>query len=272
LISSEKAKPEPRGSGADPIYDSEELLGIASHDLRIPFDPHEVIARIFDGSRFDEFKPAYGAQLVTGWAELCGWPVAILANNGVIFNEDAEKAAHFIQLADRVDTPLLFLQNTTGYIVGEDYERRGIVKAGAKMINAVANSEVPHISLMAGVSYGAGNYGMSGRAYEPRFVFGYPNHKVSVMGPKQLSGVMSIVARQSAESHGVDFDEDADAQRTQALMEEMERTEQAYFSTARVRDDGLIDPRDTRTVLGIALSAIHSGPVQGTDRFGVFRM
>ncbi len=157
-------------------------------------------------------------------------------------------------------------------MVGKEYEQRGIIKDGAKMINAVANSEVPHISLMAGVSYGAGNYGMSGRAYEPRFVFGYPNHKVSVMGAEQLAGVMSIVARQSAESRGEEFDAEEDAKRTSALVEQMEYAEQAYYSTARVRDDGLIDPRDTRTVLGIALSAIHSAPVEGTDRFGVFRM
>ena len=157
-------------------------------------------------------------------------------------------------------------------MVGKEYEQRGIIKDGAKMINAVANSEVPHISLMAGVSYGAGNYGMSGRAYEPRFVLGYPNHKVAVMGAKQLTGVMSIVGRQSAESQGIEFDEAADQKRNADLMSMMEESEQSYFSTDRVRDDGLIDPRDTRTVLRIALSAIHSGPVEGTDRFGVFRM
>jgi acetyl-CoA carboxylase carboxyltransferase component len=244
-----------------------------------PFDPREVIVRLADGSGpgnerpFDEFKPLYGSSLVTGWARIHGRPVGILANaQGVLFSEEAQKAAQFIQLANQIDVPLLFLHNTTGYMVGKEYEQAGIIKDGAKMINAVANSEVPHISLMAGVSYGAGNYGMSGRAYEPRFVFGYPNHKVSVMGARQLAGVMSIVARQSAESRGVPFDEEADAARTAALTAEMEESEQAYFSTARVRDDGLIDPRETRTVLGIALSAIHSGPVQGTDRFGVFRM
>ncbi|MCZ6519735.1 MAG: acyl-CoA carboxylase subunit beta, partial [Actinobacteria bacterium] len=197
----------------------------------------------------------------------------VIANQqGVIFSEEAQKTTEFIQLCNRYDTPIIFIHNTTGYMVGKDYEQRGIIKDGAKMINAVANSEVPHISLMAGVSYGAGNYGMSGRAYDPRFVFGYPDHKVAVMGAKQLAGVMSIVARQSAESREEDFDEEADMRRTADLVEMMEHTEQAFFSTARVRDDGLIDPRDTRTVLGIALSAVHSAPVEGTDRFGVFRM
>jgi acetyl-CoA carboxylase carboxyltransferase component len=157
-------------------------------------------------------------------------------------------------------------------MVGKDYEQRGIIKDGAKMVNAVANSEVPHITLMAGVSYGAGNYGMSGRSYDPRFVFGYPTHKVAVMGPKQLAGVMSIIARQGAEARGEKFDEKADEAKRTAIEAQIEEEEQAYFSTARVRDDGLIDPRDTRHVLGIALSAAHSGPVEGTDRFGVFRM
>jgi acetyl-CoA carboxylase carboxyltransferase component len=204
---------------------------------------------------------------------LHGYPIGVIANQqGVIFSDEAKKTTEFIQLCNRYDTPILFIHNTTGYMVGKEYEQQGIIKDGAKMINAVANSEVPHISLMAGVSYGAGNYGMSGRAYEPRFVFGYPNHKVAVMGAKQLAGVMSIVARQSAESRGESFDEDGDEARNAELTRMMETSEQAYFSTARVRDDGLIDPRDTRTVLGIALSAIHSAPVVGTDRFGVFRM
>ena len=164
------------------------------------------------------------------------------------------------------------MQNITGFMVGKHAEHGGIAKHGAKMVHAVANAAVPKLTLLFGGSFGAGNYGMSGRAFEPRFVFGYPNHKVAVMGAKQLAGVMSIVARQSAESQGREFDAEADAARNAELTEMMEATEQAYFSTARVRDDGLIDPRDTRTVLGIALSAIHSGPVKGTDRFGVFRM
>ncbi|MGB8361029.1 MAG: carboxyl transferase domain-containing protein [Acidimicrobiia bacterium] len=257
----------------DPIHDPDEILGVIPNDLRVPFDMREILARILDGSRFEEYKAVYGTSILNGWGSIHGYPIGVIANQqGVIFSDEAKKSTEFIQLCNRYDTPILFIHNTTGYMVGKEYEQRGIIKDGAKMINAVANSEVPHISLMAGVSYGAGNYGMSGRAYEPRFVFGYPNHKVAVMGPTQLAGVMSIVARQSAESHGVEFDEEADASRNAELTEMMEETEQAYYSTARVRDDGLIDPRDTRTVLGIALSAIHSAPVEGTDRFGVFRM
>ena len=257
----------------EPIYDPDEILGVIPADLRVPFDMREIVARTLDGSRFEEYKAVYGTSILNGWGSLHGYPIGVVANQqGVIFGDEAKKTTEFIQLCNRYDTPILFIHNTTGYMVGKDYEQSGIIKDGAKMINVVANSEVPHISLMAGVSYGAGNYGMSGRAYEPRFVFGYPNHKVAVMGAKQLAGVMSIVARQSAESQGVDFDEEADNERNAELTTMMEESERAYFSTARVRDDGLIDPRDTRTVLGIALSAIHSGPVEGTDRFGVFRM
>jgi len=267
-----KRGPEPRGEGLDPLHDPEELLGIASHDLKVPFDAREVIARVVDGSRFDEFKPAYGTQLVTGWAELHGWPIAILANNGVIFNEDAEKAAHFIQLADQVDTPLLFMQNTTGYIVGERYEQRGIVKAGAKMINAVANAGVPKLTLMMGGSYGAGNYGMCGRSFEPRFIFSWPNHRTAVMGPKQLAGVMEIVMRAGAERRGIEVDEEALGAGTQAVEEQIERESDAFVASGELWDDGMIDPRDTRTVLGIALSAAMSAEVEGSRRFGVFRM
>ncbi len=267
-----KRGPEPRGDGAEPVHDPEELLGIASHDLRIPFDAREVIARIVDGSRFDEFKPAYGPQLVCGWAELHGWPVAILANNGVIFNEDAEKAAHFIQLADRVDTPLLFLQNTTGYIVGEDYERRGIVKAGAKMVNAVANAGVPKLTLMMGGSYGAGNYGMCGRSFEPRFIFSWPNHKTAVMGPKQLGGVLEIVGRAAAARRGIEIDEGQLREAREGVERQIEEESDAFVASGELWDDGMIDPRDTRTVLGMALSAALSEECRGSGRFGIFRM
>jgi acetyl-CoA carboxylase carboxyltransferase component len=263
----------PTQTAEDPIYAVDEILGVIPTDLRVPFDMREILARTLDGSRFEEYKAVYGTSILNGWGSLHGYPIGVIANQqGVIFSDEAKKTTEFIQLCNRYDTPILFIHNTTGYMVGKEYEQQGIIKDGAKMINAVANSEVPHISLMAGVSYGAGNYGMSGRAYEPRFVFGYPNHKVAVMGAKQLAGVMSIVARQSAESRGESFDEDGDEARNAELTRMMETSEQAYFSTARVRDDGLIDPRDTRTVLGIALSAIHSAPVVGTDRFGVFRM
>jgi acetyl-CoA carboxylase carboxyltransferase component len=256
-----------------PVHDVDEILGVIPDDLRVPFDMREILGRVLDGSRFEEYKATYGTSILNGWGSVHGFPVGVIANQqGVIFSEEAQKTTEFIQLCNRYDTPIVFIHNTTGYMVGKEYEQRGIIKDGAKMINAVANSEVPHISLMAGVSYGAGNYGMSGRAYDPRFVFGYPGHKVAVMGAKQLAGVMSIVAKQGAESRGEEFDAEADAARNAELTAMMEATELAYYSTSRVRDDGLIDPRDTRTVLGIALSAIHSAPVVGTDRFGVFRM
>jgi acetyl-CoA carboxylase carboxyltransferase component len=262
----DRATPEP------PAVDPSDLYGLIPDDHRTQIDAREVIARIVDGSRFDEFKPAYGTQLVTGWAELHGWPIAILANNGVIFNEDAEKAAHFIQLADQVDTPLLFMQNTTGYIVGEDYEQRGIVKAGAKMINAVANAGVPKLTLMMGGSYGAGNYGMCGRSFEPRFIFSWPNHKTAVMGPKQLAGVMEIVMRAGAERRGIEVDEEALAAGTKAVEDQIEAESDAFVASGELWDDGMIDPRDTRTVLGIALSATMGEVCEGSRRFGVFRM
>jgi acetyl-CoA carboxylase carboxyltransferase component len=256
----------------EPRYDPDELLGIASIDIRQPFDVKEVIARVVDGSRFHEFKPTYGTTLVTGYAHLHGYPVGILANNGVIFSESAEKGSQFIQLCNQTDTPILFFQNITGFMVGRRYEEGGIIKDGAKLINAVSNSTVPHITVMVGASYGAGNYGMSGRAYEPRFVFTWPNHRIAVMGPEQLAGVLSIVRRQAAERTGQAFDEEADEKLRAMVQQQIEKESFAFFATGRVWDDGVIDPRDTRTVLGIALSAVHSDVVQGTARYGVFRM
>jgi acetyl-CoA carboxylase carboxyltransferase component len=268
-----KLGPPPRGAGRPPRYDAEQLLGIPSADPKVPFDPRDVIARIVDDSDFDEFKPLYGTSLVTGWAELHGYPVGILANHrGVLFNEESEKAAQFIQLANQVDTPLLFLQNTTGYMVGREFEQRGIIKDGAKMINAVSNSSVPHITLNMAASYGAGNYGMCGRAYGPRFLFAWPNAKSAVMGPAQLAGVMSIVARESAASMGKPFDEEADTLMRQMVEEQIERESLAMFMSGKVYDDGIIDPRDTRTVLGLCLGVVHNTPVQGTRGYGVFRM
>ena len=256
-----------------PLYDSEDLLGIISADLKVPFDMREVLARVLDGSRFDEYKYAYGTSLVTGWGSTHGFPVGVIANQrGVLFSEEAKKATEFIQLCNRYDTPIVFIHNTTGYMVGKEYEQGGMIKDGAKMVNAVANSEVPHIALMAGSSYGAGNYGMSGRSYDPRFVFGWPGHKVAVMGGEQLAGVMTIIGRAAAAASGRDLDETAEEQRRQAIEDQIEREALGYYSTGRVRDDGIIDPRDTRTVLGIALSAVHSAPVEGTGEYGVFRM
>ncbi len=256
-----------------PLFDEEQLIGIVPPDLRIPFDPREVIARVADGSDFDEFKPDYGASLVTGWANVHGYPVGILANaQGVLFSAESQKAAQFIQLANQVDTPLIFLHNTTGYMVGSQYEQAGIIKHGALMINAVSNSAVPHISVLLGASYGAGHYGMCGRAYEPRFLFAWPSAKSAVMGPAQLAGVLSIVSRAAAEAAGRPFDEDADAAMKAVVEAQIEAESLPMFLSGRIYDDGIIDPRDTRTVLGLALSVIHGAPVRGTAGYGVFRM
>ena len=269
-----KAGPGPRTPPVDaepPRLDPDELLGIAPADVRQPVDAHEIIWRIVDGSRFDEFKPAYGTQLLCGWAEICGFPVGILANNGILFSEEAQKGAHFIQLCNRRDIPLVFLQNITGFMVGTRYERGGIIKHGSMLINAVSNSTVPHVTVMVGASYGAGNYGMSGRAYDPRFVFSWPNHRIAVMGPKQLAGVLSIVQRAAAERTGTPYDEEADAAMRALVEGQIEAESTALFATGRLWDDGIIDPRDTRTVLALSLSAAHSAPVEGADGFGVFR-
>jgi acyl-CoA carboxylase subunit beta len=269
-----KQGPLPAALPAPPLYDEEQLLGIVPPDLRIPFDPHEVLARVVDGSDFDEFKPAYGTSLVTGWAQVYGYPVGILANaQGVLFSAESQKAAQFIQLANQVDTPLIFLHNTTGYMVGAQYEQAGIIKHGAMMINAVSNSAVPHISMLMGASYGAGHYGMCGRAYDPRFLFAWPSAKSAVMGPAQLAGVLSIVSRAAAAAAGRPFDEDADAAMKAMVESQIETESRPMFLSGRIYDDGIIDPRDTRTVLGLCLSVIHGAPVQGTRTgYGVFRM
>jgi len=263
----------PAAAPAPPLYAEEQLIGIVPPDLRIPFDPREVIARVVDGSDFDEFKPAYGASLVTGWANVHGYPVGILANaQGVLFSAESQKAAQFIQLANQVDTPLIFLHNTTGYMVGSQYEQAGIIKHGAMMINAVSNSAVPHISILMGASYGAGHYGMCGRAYDPRFLFAWPSAKSAVMGPAQLAGVLSIVSRAAAQAAGRPFDEDADAAMKEMVAAQIEAESLPMFLSGRIYDDGIIDPRDTRTVLGLCLSVIHGAPVKGTAGYGVFRM
>jgi len=264
---------------AEPEADADELLDLIPTDLKEPFDPREVITRICDGRSarngvvFDEFKPLYGSSLVTGWARLHGHPIGILANaQGVLFSEEANKATQFIQLANQNDTPLLFLHNTTGYMVGAEYEQGGIIKHGAQMINAVSNSRVPHLSVIMGASYGAGNYGMNGRAYDPRFLFTWPSAKSAVMGPAQLAGVLSIVSRAAAEAKGQPFDEEGDAAMRAFVEAGIEEQSLPFFLSGMVYDDGVIDPRDTRTVLGICLSVIANTPIEGTDRFGVFRM
>ena len=274
-----KANPARPADYVEPDMDTADLLDLIPEDLKEPFDPRDVIERICDGADesnkvvFDEFKPLYGTSLVTGWAKLHGHSVGILANaQGVLFSQEAQKAAQFIQLANQIDVPLLFLHNTTGYMVGAEYEQGGIIKHGAMMINAVSNSTVPHISIMMGASYGAGNYGMCGRAYDPRFLFAWPSAKAAVMGPKQLAGVLSIVARAAAEGKGQVYDEEADVGLRAFVEDQIEAESLPFFLSGRLYDDGVIDPRDTRTILGICLSVINNGPVEGTDRFGVFRM
>lgn len=263
----------PRSLRADkPVLDPEELLGIVSPDLRRPVEIRDVIGRIVDGSRFEEFKPRYGSTLVCGFASIDGYPVGILGNNGVIYPESAEKAAHFIQLCNQIDTPLIFFQNLTGFIVGRDYEHAGMIKKGSQMINAVTNSMVPHITVIVGASYGAGTYAMSGRAFNNRFTFIWPSAKIAVMGGKQIAGVMSLVRRGQAARKGLEFDEEADAKLVAAVEAKQEQGSIALEATGAISDDGILDPRDTRTALGICLSVVRNRPIEGAQGYGVFRL
>jgi len=263
---------EPRSRAIEPpVYAAEDLLGIASPDIKVPFDQREVIARIVDGSRFSEFKPLFGTTLICGWAHLHGFPIGIIANNGTLFSESAQKGAQFIQLCNQADVPLVFLQNTTGFMVGKKVEQEGIIKHGAKLINAVSNSTVPAITIMTGASYGAGNYAMMGRAYAPRFLFTWPNHRIAVMGGKQLAGVLDIIQRDAAAKRGEAVDEPKLAVMKKMTEDMIDKESDPYFATARMWDDGIIDPRDTRTVIAIALSAAYSAPVRGSTSWGVFR-
>ncbi len=271
LLDWQKRGPGPARDPVPPLHDPEDLLGIVSPDVRVPFDAREVIARVVDGSRFHEFKPLFGPTLVTGWAHVHGFPVGILANQGVLFAEAAQKGAQFIQLCNQKSVPLLFLQNITGFIVGTEYEQGGIIKHGAKMINAVSNSTVPAITIMTGASYGAGNYAMCGRAYAPRFLFSWPNHRIAVMGGEQLAGVLDIVKRGAAARSGTEVNEMELQMMKTVLQQQIDKESDAYFATARLWDDGIIDPRDTRDVVGVCLSACHTAPVEGTNEWGVFR-
>ncbi|MEL7339137.1 MAG: carboxyl transferase domain-containing protein, partial [Bacteroidota bacterium] len=255
-----------------PRFAADEILGVVPADVRKPFDARELIMRITDGSGFTEFKPEYGPTLVTGWTKIHGYPVGILANNGVIFSESANKGAQFIQLSNKNNIPLIFMHNTTGYMVGKAYEEGGIIKNGAKLINAVSNSEVPHITLMIGSSYGAGNYGMNGRSYDPRFLFTYPNAKIGVMGSEQLAGVMEIIQRASAKSLGQEYDEEQGKMIRQMMIAEAEKKSNAWHSTTELWDDGVIDPRETRHYLGFCLAVVYNQAIKGADAFGVFRM
>lgn len=272
FIAVSKPHMTPSGPIEAPLHKADEILGVVPPNPKTPFDARELILRITDGSKFSEFKPEYGPTMVTGWAKIHGYPVGILANNGVIFSESANKATHFIQLANKNNIPLIFLQNTTGYMVGKAYEEGGIIKNGAKLINAVSNSEVPAITLMIGSSYGAGNYGMNGRSYEPRFLFAYPNSKIGVMGSEQLAGVMEIIQRASAKSLGQQYDEQQGEMLKAMLIAEAESKASAWYSTSEMWDDGLLDPRETRNYLGFALAVLYNQPIVGSEGYGVFRM
>ncbi len=268
-----KLGPGPTEAPVDPRHDPEELLGLVPADPKVPFDPREVLARVLDGSRYDEFKPLYGSALTTGWGSIHGYRVGVLANaRGILFSQEAQKAAQFIQLANQKDVPLVFLHNTTGFMVGKDYEQGGIIKHGALMINAVANSTVPHVGVIIGGSYGAANYAMSGRGYDPRFLFSWPSAQSSVMGPEQLAGVLDIVARGAAAARGLEFDEEHGRALREAVETQISAEQTALSNSGRGYDDAIIDPRDTRTVLGFVLSVVHNAPVEGADGFGVFRM
>ena len=255
----------------DPLYDPQEIYGIVNADTRQPYEVREVIARIVDGSRFDEFKERYGATLVTGFARIHGCLVGIVANNGVLFSESALKATHFIELCNLRAIPLVFLQNITGFIVGRQYERAGIAKDGAKMVHAVANSVVPKFTVIIGGSFGAGNYGMCGRAYEPRLLWIWPNGRISVMGGEQAAGVLTTVKRDQLAREGRTLSAEEEAAIRQPILDKYEAEGSPYYSTARLWDDGILDPADTRQALALGLSAAFNAPI-GEPRFGIFRM
>jgi acetyl-CoA carboxylase carboxyltransferase component len=270
----QKALAQRRRSPAEPHYDPEELLGVIPADPRTPFDMREVIARIVDGSEFLEFKRDYGPTLIAGHAHINGYPVGLLGNNGVLFSECALKATQFIQLCNQSRTPLVYLQNITGFMVGTKYEREGIVKHGAKMVNAVATSTVPQFTVIVGGSYGAGNYGMCGRAFDPRFLWAWPNSRVAVMGGEQAAGVLAIVQEQQARARGLDADRQRIAAMQELTRQRFEIESSPYYATARLWDDGIIDPRDTRRALSIGLSVAHNVDFvsPGAPHYGVFRM
>ena len=263
---------KPNKISTDPIYKNEELLGLISEDLKSPVDIKEVIARVVDGSKFEEFKPLYGSTMVCGWAGIHGYQVGILGNNGPIYPESAEKAASFIQLCNKRNIPLIFLHNVTGILVGKDFERQAIIKKGSQLINAVSNSNVPHITIIVGASYGAGTYAMSGRAYNNRFTFLWPTAKIGVMGSEQIAKVMSIVRKAKAHRTGEKFDEKADALIREMVEEAAEKISHGLVASSMLTDDGIIDPRDTRTVLGFCLSVVNNSSISGASEYGVFRL
>jgi 3-methylcrotonyl-CoA carboxylase beta subunit len=266
-----KKEPETRVDPEDPLYDPKELYGVIPSETRRPYDVREVIARIVDGSRFQEFKERYATTIVTGFARIFGYKVGILANNGVLFSESALKATHFIELCNQRRIPLIFLQNITGFIVGKQYERGGIAKDGAKMVHAVANSVVPKFTVIIGGSFGAGNYGMCGRAYSPRFLWMWPNARISVMGGEQAAGVLTTVKRDQLARAGKELSAEEERSIADPVLAKYETEGSPYYSTARLWDDGVIDPADTRTHLGLGLSIAYNAPIE-EPRFGVFRM
>ena len=263
---------EPDIKSSEPEYDEEELLGILSEDLKTAVDIKEIIARFVDGSKFEEFKPLYGSTLVCGWATVHGYQVGILGNNGPIYPQSAEKGASFIQLCNKRNIPLIFLHNVTGFLVGKDFERQGIIKKGSQLINAVSNSTVPHITFIVGASYGAGTYAMSGKAYNNRFTFLWPTAKIAVMGPEQMAGVMSIVRRAKAMRDGKKFDEKADQQLKEMVIDYLEKLSHGLVASSMLNDDGIIDPRDTRDVIGFCLSIVNNNHIEGAKEYGVFRL
>ena len=256
----------------DPLYPAEEIYGIVPADPRTPYDVRDVIARIVDGSELDEFKALYGQTLICGFARIHGFPVGILANNGILFSESALKGAHFIELASQRNIPLVFLQNITGFMVGRKYEAGGIAKDGAKMVTAVATTNVPKYTVIIGGSYGAGNYGMCGRAYGPRFLWMWPNARISVMGGEQAASVLGLLRQEATEAKGGSWSAADDEAFKAPIREQYERQGHPYYATARIWDDGIIDPADTRTVLGLALAAGLNAPPPEPPRFGIFRM
>ena len=256
----------------EPLYDPAEIYGILPQDTRKPYDVREVIARVVDGSRLDEFKARYGTTLVTGFAHLHGIPVGIIANNGILFSESAQKAAHFIELCGQRGIPLVFLQNITGFMVGRKYENAGIAKDGAKMVTAVATVQVPKITMLIGGSFGAGNYGMCGRAYSPRFLWMWPNARISVMGGEQAASVLATVRREGIEGRGGQWSAEDEEAFKAPIREQYEYQGHPYYATARLWDDGVVDPAQTRRVLGLSLAAALNAPIPPSPRFGVFRM
>jgi 3-methylcrotonyl-CoA carboxylase beta subunit len=255
----------------EPAYDPAELHGVIPIDARKPFDVREIIARVVDGSELDEFKPLYATTLVTGFAHIYGYPVGIVANNGILFSESALKGAHFIELCSQRNIPLVFLQNITGFMVGKKYESGGIAKDGAKMVTAVATSKVPKFTVIVGGSFGAGNYGMCGRAYAPRFLWMWPNARISVMGGEQAASVLATVRREGLEKAGKSWSKDEENAFKAPIREQYETQGHPYYASARLWDDGVIDPSETRRVLGLSISASLNAPIEET-RFGVFRM